>query len=263
MTLALIAGRGDLPAMLAEVQPGALVCGYEGLGVSGLEVDVTYRLETLGTLLATLTARGVTEVCFAGGIDRPALDPEKLDAATAPLVPLFMAALKAGDDGALRVVMEIFEKAGFAVKGAHEIAPDLVARPGVYGASAPDTQMRLDADVGARHIHDMSPQDKGQACIVAGGRVLAMEDVRGTDSMIAALEARADTADAILFKGPKQGQTLKIDMPTIGPETLEAARRAGLAGVVVDAGGVLVLHAARCTELADAHGLVFWARPAE
>ncbi len=261
MTLALIVGRGDLPALVAaSVADAPLICGYEGVALRGLEADLTYRLETLGTLLLELGTRGITEVCFAGGLDRPALDPSKLDAETAPLVPMFMQALQAGDDGALRVVMELFEKTGFTVRGAHEIAPDLLAKGGVYGAEWPNAQMRDDAAVAAAHILEMSPQDKGQACIVSQGKVAAMEDARGTDVMMAGL---ARFKEGILFKGPKDGQIRKIDLPTIGPETFEAAHRIGLKGVVVDAGDVLVLHPEKCAALADEYKLVFWARTGE
>ncbi|UWR20883.1 LpxI family protein [Sulfitobacter sp. S190] len=264
MTLALIAGRGDLPALVASaLQEQPIVCGYEGIDVTGVDVDLTFRLETLGSLLLALGERGVTEVCFAGGLDRPALDPIKLDAETAPLVPMFMQALELGDDGALRVVLQLFEKTGFSVRGAHELAPDLVAKGGVYSDQWPDAGMRADAEIAAQHILDQSPRDVGQACVVGGERVLAMETASGTDKMLSGLPGAAREARAILFKGPKKGQTMKIDMPTIGPETLDAAAAAGLAGVVVDAGDVLVLHADQCAARADAHGLVLWARTGE
>lgn len=261
MTLALIAGRGDLPALICgAVDTHPLICGYEGSDLSGVTADVTFRLETLGTLLLELGSRGVTQVCFAGGLDRPALDPGKIDAETAPLVPMFMQALQQGDDGALRVVVELFERTGFEVLGAHEVAPDLLAKGGVYGAEWPDAQMRENAEVAAEHILKMSAQDKGQACVVAQGKVVAMEDQRGTDAMLGDL---GKVVDGILFKGPKAQQSRLIDLPTVGPDTFDTAHRAGLRGIVVDAGDVLVLHPEECAARADAHGLVFWARTGE
>jgi DUF1009 family protein len=261
MKLALIAGRGDLPALVAAaVELPPLVCGYEGIELSGVSADITFRLETLGTLLLELGARGVTQVCFAGGLDRPAFDPAKLGAETAPLVPMFMRALQQGDDGALRVVVDLFEKTGFEVLGAHEVAPDLLAKGGVYGFHWPDKKLRDDANVGAAKIRDMSPKDQGQACVVLHGKVLAMEQSSGTDAMISELRK---AEGGILFKGPKQGQSRKVDLPTIGPATFEAAAQAGLRAVIIDAGDVLVLHAAECTAIADAHRLVFWARTGE
>jgi len=213
-------------------------------------------------LLLELGTRGITDVCFVGAVGRPALDPSKLDAETAPLVPLFMQALQAGDDGALRVVLELFEKTGFNVRAAHQIAPQLLAQGGVYGTHWPDAQMRADAQVGAAHLRAVSARDIGQACVVAAGKVIAMEDARGTDAMIAGVQP-GQAAGGILFKSPKAQQSRMVDLPTVGPDTFHAVHRAGLRGVVVDAGDVLVLHAQDCAALADAHGLVFWARTGE
>jgi DUF1009 family protein len=66
-------------------------------------------------------------------------------------------------------------------------------------------------------------------------------------------------AGAILFKAPKSGQSRLIDLPTVGPQTVQAAQVAGMRGVVIEAGGVLVLDLQKTIGIADAHGLVFWA----
>ena len=264
MTLALITGLGDLPRHLAAAcETPPLVCAFEGTTPAGLAPDLTFRLETLGTLLVALGERGVTEVCFAGGVDRPALDPSKLDEETRPLVPLFMEALAKGDDGALSAAVDLFERTGFTVHAAQDVAPHLLAEGGVYSEAWPDARTREDAAVGAAHIAEMGPRDIGQACIVRAGQVVAMEDRAGTDAMIAGAGPFGPGAPALLFKGPKPQQSRRIDLPTVGPETIGAAAAAGLAAVVIDAGGVLVLDRDRCAALADAHGLIFWARTGE
>ncbi|MBD3663120.1 LpxI family protein [Sulfitobacter aestuariivivens] len=261
MSLALIAGRGQLPALVAaSQQTKPLICAYEDHLPEGLEVDLTFRLETLGTLLVHLGQRGITEVCMAGGISRPEIDASKLDEETAPLVPLFQEALAKGDDGALRVVVDLFEKTGFAVRGAHDLAPHLLAEGGVYSDQWPTARTRSDAQAGAEHIAAIGPQDIGQACIVVNGAVVAMEDSTGTDALINSRAPFRKSDMAVLFKGPKPQQSRRVDLPTIGPQTIEAAAGAGLTAVVVDAGDVLVLDKDACTRLADQHGIVFWAR---
>lgn len=261
MTLALIAGRGRLPSEVAaaqEVPP--LVCAYEGQLPDQIVFDLTFRLETLGTLLVALGEKGVTRVCFCGAIDRPDLDPSKLDAETLPLVPLFQKALAAGDNGALQILKDIFEQTGFEVVGADELLPDLVAEQGVMSAAWPDAQMRRDAARGEAVLAGLAPLDIGQACVIGAEQVLGIETKGGTDHLLATLPADARDMRAILCKGPKAGQIREIDMPTIGPATLQAAHAAGLAGVIVDAGDVIVLEAERCTALADEFGLVLWVR---
>lgn len=261
MTLALIAGRGRLPAEVAAAQETPpLVCAYEGVAVEGLTPDLTFRLETLGTLLVKLGEEGVTSVCFCGGIDRPELDPSKLDAETMALVPLFQKALAAGDNGALQILKEIFEQTGFEVLGADTLLPELVAEQGVLSEAWPDAQMRRDAARGEAVLAGLAPLDIGQACVIGAEQVLGVEAMGGTDHLLATLPARTRDMRAILCKGPKQGQIREIDMPTIGPATIEAAHQAGLVGVIVDAGDVIILDAERCTELANQYGLVLWSR---
>lgn len=261
MTLALIAGRGHLPAEVAAAQAEPpLICAYEGIAPEALDVDLIFRLETLGTLLVQLGERGVTQVCFCGGIGRPTLDPSKLDAETTALVPLFQKALAAGDNGALQILKEIFEQTGFAVMGADKLVPDLVAPPGVLSEAWPDAQMRRDAARGEDVLAGLAPLDIGQACVIGKEQVLGVETMGGTDHLLSTLPPVARSANAILCKGPKAGQIREIDMPTIGPNTLVAAHAAGLVGVVVDAGDVIILDSDRCAQVADDLGLVLWSR---
>lgn len=259
--LALIAGTGGLPQRIAQAQATQpLICVYEGSHPDGVTPDLTFRLETLGTLLHALKERGVTQVCFCGGVTRPAFDPAKLDPATLPLVPQFQKALAAGDDGALRVLVEIMEDAGFAVVGAQDVAPDLMAAAGLLGGPQPDDQMEKDAARGAALVSALAPLDVGQCCVVGSGQVWGIEAMGGTDHLLATLPERVTDARAVLFKAPKRGQSLLVDMPTIGLATITAAYQAGLAGIVIEAGGVIVMEPDRCTTEAEKLGLTLWAR---
>lgn len=259
--LALIAGRGNMPRTVAAAQVvPPLVCALEGHAPDDLTPDIVFRLEQLGSLLVTLGERGVTEVCMVGGIDRPAFDPTLLDEETKPLVPLLMGALGDGDDGALRAVMSLFEQTGFAVRAAHELAPDLIAPPGVLSEKWPDAQMRNDAARGAEVLTALAPLDVGQGCVVGGGQVLGVEAIGGTDHLLTTLPDTPLRAQAVLVKAPKQGQDRRADMPTVGPQTIDSIVQAGLAGLVIDAGDVLIVDQAEMVRRADAAGLVFWSR---
>ncbi|MGX9855577.1 LpxI family protein [Limimaricola variabilis] len=259
--LALFAGTGALPAAILAQRPEALVCEMAGVPVSAPEgaTRIGYRIETLGTLLAELRARGVTEICLAGAMSRPVIDPAAIDAATAPLVPRLMGAMGQGDDATLRAVMALLEEQGFALRAAHEIAPGLLPGPGTLGR-VPFTDA-LDADAGrAEVVHRaMAEADVGQACVVRGGLCLAVEALPGTDWMLASLSG-GEARGGLLFKAPKPGQDRRADLPVIGPATVEGAARAGLAAIVIEAGGVLLLERAETIALADRHGIALVAR---
>ncbi|WP_227267950.1 LpxI family protein [Roseobacter weihaiensis] len=259
--LALVTGRGGLPARVAAAQAAPpLVCVLEGFAPDGLAADITFRLEHLGSFLQHLKDRQVTEVCFCGAIERPPFDPTALDAATMPLVPVMMQAMGAGDDGALRAVMTLFEAQGFVIRAAHELAPELLAPEGVLTAAQPDAQMQADVARADQVLAALAPLDVGQGCVVGAGQVWGIETLGGTDHMLATLPAAVKDARALLVKQPKSGQDLRADMPTIGPRTVEAVAAVGLAGLVVRAGQVILLAPEETLERADEAGLVLWSR---
>jgi len=264
---ALIAGSGGLPgAIVAAMETRPVICAFQGTEPDGLAADLTFRVETLGTLLAELKARDVDQVCMAGAVTRPRIDPSAIDTNTAPLVPVIMQAMAQGDDGTLRTAIRIFESQGFTVLGAHEIAPHLLMADGCPTLLQPKDPEKRDAARGADVVAAMSAVDIGQACAVRAGMVIGVESVFGTDWMLASLVNQPDTlpqTGGVLYKAPKAGQERRVDLPTIGPETIRAAADAGLAGVVIEAGGVLVLNREQVIADCDRLELFLWSRSAD
>ena len=259
--LALVTGRGGLPARVAASQATPpLVCVLKGFEPDNLIGDIQFRLEHLGTLLAQLKDRGVTEVCFCGAIERPPFDPAALDAATLPLVPVMMKAMGSGDDAALRAVMALFEAAGFEMRAAHQLAPEILAPSGVLTRAQITDTMQNDVARADAVLAALAPLDVGQGCVVGAGVVWGIETNGGTDHLLRHLPDGAAQASAVLVKAPKIGQDLRADMPTIGPQTIIAADRAGLSGLVISAGQVILLEQEETLRRADAAGLVLWSR---
>ncbi|MDX8349056.1 UDP-2,3-diacylglucosamine diphosphatase LpxI [Cognatiyoonia sp. IB215446] len=293
--LALIAGTGDLPpALVARLPERPLICALQGFDPA-LPVDIRFRLEHLGTFLQTLQDAGVTRICMAGAIRRPEIDPSAIDEGTKPLVPRVLAALGQGDDGALRIVISLLEEHGFEVLAAHVIAPDLLPGPGVLTKAPPLDQHRKDAQAGEACVAAMGTVDQGQACLIRRGQVVASEGADGTDAMIAAYAKGATPqgdddffgivsdaatsafdgltslmvgepldksagADTILFKAPKPDQDRRADLPVIGPGTAQGIVKSGLAGIVIEAGGVMVLEPEQVVSILDAGGAFLWVR---
>ncbi|WP_424986263.1 LpxI family protein [Microbulbifer sp. S227A] len=263
MGLAIIAGAGGLPhALVQQLETPPIICALAGFMPDRVKVDEIFRLETLGTLLAGLRAGGVDEICLAGSIRRPVIDPAAIDAATMPLIPVLQQALMQGDDGALRAVMSVFEQAGFALRPAHEIAPGLLPPAGCLTQCQPDDTARDDARRAEEIVDAMSAVDVGQCCVVQAGQALAIETVYGTDWMLQRLAARPPRAaqGGVLFKAPKRDQDRRADMPTIGVDTIAAAAAAGVQGAVIQAGGVMVLDQDAVTRACDDAGLFLWVR---
>ena len=259
--LALICGTGHLPRAVAGAQDAPpLVCVLEGFAPEGLAADVTFRLERLGSFLQELKARGVRDLCLCGAITRPEIDPSLIDAATAPLVPRLMAAMEQGDDGALRAVIGILEEEGFVLHGATVLAPDILPEAGCPTVARPKRETRADFEIAHSALAEMAARDEGQACIVRLGQVEAMEQQDGTDAMLRAYTARG-VSGGVLVKAPKPGQERRADLPTIGPETASRAIEAGLDGVVIAAGSVIVLEPEEVVQRLDTAGAFLWVVP--
>lgn len=259
--IALIAGTGDLPGTLARrlIERGEVpvICALEGFAPEvpeGLEW-LDFRLETLGTLLAALQARGVHRLCMAGLVRRPRIDPAAVDAATAPLFAALQEALPQGDDSTLRRITRILEAQGFTIIGASEIAPDLLATEGIPTRARPGDDIAAALPLARATLAEMGRADIGQACVLRNGQVIAREGPEGTDAMLAALPPGQG---GFLFKGPKPGQELRVDMPAIGPETVPGLARAGLEGIVAVAGGTLVIGRDKLIRCLDDAGLFLW-----
>ncbi len=280
--LALIAGEGKLPAVLLENIAGhgareddeemPFVASLEGHLPDYVVPDRVFRIEHLGTLIAEFQALGVRDICFAGAIRRPPVDPNQIDAATVPLVPRITAALQKGDDGALREVLSIFEDAGFTIRAANEFASALLPVAATFTSKKPGDQHEADAARAAEVMRGIGPLDIGQSCVVHRGQVLTIEGKFGTDWMLASLQNRPgqdagmfepdnpDGRGGVLYKAAKPGQDRRIDLPVVGVDTIAGARKAGLDGVVVEENGVMVLDLAAVTRAADELGLFFWVR---
>jgi len=265
--LALICGQGALPGLIVRNMSHApVIAALEQFPPEGFAVDLTFRLETLGTFLKALKKRGVLQVCFAGAIRRPKIDPEQIDAATQPLVAQISGALSSGDDAALRAVVDIFEQAGFEVVGFTHLVPELLPRGGVLSIRQPMGKERRDVARAHSVIAGLSALDMGQGCVVASGHVLAVEAFGGTWWMLSSLSSDRPTdwpEGGLLYKAPKEGQERRVDLPAIGPETMEQAAQAGLAGVAIVQGGVVALDLPKIIAEADRLGLFLWVCEAE
>lgn len=266
--LAVIAGRGHLPAIVARAaarEADVIVChmaGFPAEGVEGFEV-IAFRVERLGGLIGTLLRRGVTEVCLAGAVRRPKVNPANIDVATIPIAPRLAAAARAGDNVLLREVLAIFEERGLRVRAAHEIAPDLLPPEGVLTRRRPSTADAADADRAERVLQAMATADVGQACVVASGQVLAVEASPGTDWMLRSLcvEVPWRPGPGLLMKAPKRGQDRRVDLPAVGSATVAGIKAAGLSGLVIEAGGVMVLDRDGTVAAANADDVFVWVRP--
>ena len=268
--LAIVAGGGSLPRLLAEHcaardEPYRLFAVRESAdGWTEAHSAQRFGLGQVQAFLAALAASGCGEVCFAGSVPRPSLaeigGASALSGALAPIAE----GLRKGDDALLRIVARAIESQGLRVIGVEERLPELLAPHGAVVGAEPDAGALADIRRGAEIVRALGALDVGQAAVVAEGRCLAVEAIEGTQAMLARV-AGMDSAHrggaawgrGVVVKATKPGQDLRFDRPAVGPDTLEAASAAGLCGVAVEAGGVLLLERERLAGQGQATGGAF------
>jgi UDP-2,3-diacylglucosamine hydrolase len=216
----------------------------------------------LGRATKLLRSEGCRDLVFIGTLARPALSDIRLDWATLRVLPQVWASFRGGDDHLLSGVGRIFEREGFRMVGIKDVAPDLLTPEGCLTRAAPDADASADIALAREVLAALSPFDIGQAVVVIDRHVVGVEDIEGTDGLLARIAGlrqrgriRARENRGVLVKAPKRGQDLRFDLPTIGPRTIEGASKARLAGVAVVAGNTLLAEPQAMIEEADAAGL--------
>ena len=261
--LGIVAGGGPLPGLIARACRSTgrevMVVAFEGETDPETCAGVAHRwlrMGAVGALLDTLKRAGCREVVLAGPVRRPSLSTVRPDLRGMRLMGRIAAALGKGDDALLSLVVEELEGEGFTVVGADDVIAGLRAPSGVMGRHAPDEAARRDIAVGMEAARALGAQDVGQAVVVQEGAVLGVEAAEGTDGLIARCAAlQRPGPGGVLVKMKKPRQERRADLPTIGPDTIDKAARAGLRGVAVEAGETLILERDAAVARADACGV--------
>lgn len=267
--LAIIAGGGSLPFAVADAamrrgRPVVLI-GLRGWADEAVIAHYPHRWIAVGQgghLMRHAREAGARDLVFVGSLVRPKFRSLRIDWATLRILPALYRIYRGGDDRLLSGVAELFAQHGFRIVGAHEVAPEILIPAGKIGTLAPSARDLADIARGLELLRATGPFDVGQGAVVADQQVLAIETVDGTDGMlarIAELRERGriprDKGIGVLVKAPKPGQDRRIDMPAIGPRTVEATARAGLAGIAVVAGSTIIAEPVEVARAADAAGL--------
>ena len=223
----------------------------------------------LGRATKLFRSEGCRDLVFIGTLARPAISDIRLDWGTLRVLPHVWASFRGGDDHLLSSIGRIFEREGFRMVGIRDIAPDLLTPEGCFTRAVPDADASADIVLAREVLTVLSPFDIGQAVVVIDRHVVGVEDIEGTDGLLARIAGlrrqgriRARESRGVLVKAPKRSQDLRFDLPTIGPRTVEGAANAKLAGIAVVAGSTLVAEPQAMIEQADARDLFVTGVPA-
>jgi DUF1009 family protein len=223
----------------------------------------------IGRATKLFRSEGCRDLIFIGTLLRPALSEIRLDWGTIRVLGRIITAFRGGDDHLLSGIGRILEQDGFRLVGIKDVAPDILMPEGCITRATPDPSAIADIARGQEVLRALSPFDIGQAVVVIDGHVVAVEDIEGTDRLLARVarlrsegRIRANVGRGVLVKAPKSGQDLRFDLPTVGPTTVDGAAEAGLAGIAIIAGNTIAADSQAMIEAADTAGLFIQGLPA-
>ncbi len=275
--LAVICGGGSLPYVVARAaqQQGRRVVLFPLRGSADSQAVAPFDHHWIvagkfGQFRKLARSEGCCDVVMIGSVLRPALRDLRFDFAMLRVLPRLIRTFRSGDNSLLSGIAQMFQEHGLRVVGAHEIAPEILMPPGPLAGRQPTDSERADIALALALLRATGPFDVGQAAIVADQRVLALEAAEGTDRMLARFaelrqsgQVRVRPGSGVLVKAPKPAQDRRLDLPSIGPRTVEGAAKAGLAGIAVMAGSTIVAEPEGIVAAADRASLFVVGVPAD
>lgn len=275
--IGIIAGSGEFPLAVArkarDQQLEVVAIAHVGETDAAIESlalkTVWVRVGQLGKIIKSLKDSNVKEVTFAGGIRRVnLLRGVRLDLKALALISRLRSVR---DDALLRGVAEELEGFGMRVFSAGDLLTESSPGEGILTRRGLSESELRDALIGWETAKTLGSLDVGQMVVSYEGVVIAVETIEGTDETIlrAGSLAKTDSTPAARFAGPvvvkvsKPQQDLRLDVPAVGPDTIETMKKAGMTALVIEAQKCVLLDPQKVVETANAAGIAIEVIPSQ
>ena len=269
--LAIIAGGGSLSDIIIETAEkkgwNLTVFAIGDLNITknqDIRLIEMNRLD-IGRIFQVLKSQNIKNICMVGYIPRPNspkdyLNFRYLNVQTLSILFQSIGILRGGDASLFKKINSLLEKRGYKIIGASEIAPNLTLKGGLYSSKSV-SKVEFENIKKAKQCAEMTGYlDIGQAVVVKNGRVLAIEAAEGTDVMlerVACLGGISIKRGGVILKSAQINQDERVDMPTIGPNTIKNVVKANLSGIAITADNVIVLDFQKVIEMIEDNNLYF------
>ena len=258
---AFIIGKGDLPEVVINYAHNNdykfIVAGIKGLSPKFLVNKYDhfwFHMGEVNDLIIKLKQHNVNKIVMVGSITRPSLLSLKVDSLGKDIIKNYYSKIS-GDNSLLSMVIYVFESYGFEVISPQTICPQILAKEKNY-TLIPYQQYISDIKNGFIIAKELGKLDIGQSIIFQQNIVVAVEAVEGTKNMILrSKKLLKKNSKGILIKTHKLNQDSRVDLPSIGEKTIIQAKKANLAGIVIEADKTIILNQKKTIELANKYNI--------
>ncbi len=204
-----------------------------------------------GKIISILKSKNCKKVIFAGKVAKPNFKSIKLDLKGIFYMPKIIKSSKLGDAAILKQVINILKKEKIQTLSSNKFTPEISLSRGNYTTIKPNLSDKRDISLGEKTLKKTGGFSFVQGTVCRNNKIIALEGIGGTQKMIKKIKRINKIPSGILIKFPKIKQDTRVDLPTIGLETLKQCKIAGLKGIVLKHKLNIFLDKRQCVQFAN------------
>jgi UDP-2,3-diacylglucosamine hydrolase len=269
--LGLIAGEGEFPILVARGARAAglrVVCASLG-GFARPELaevvddNASVGLMRLGQWIRVLKRHGVTHAIMVGRVPKRTMYARGRIGRWLQFVPdfrtirLYITRLRHDkrDHKLLEAVADELQSAGITLIDSTTYSKDHLATSGVMTSRQPTERQAADAQFGFELCKTVSALDIGQAIALIDKDVIAVEAMEGTNAMIRRAGEWCRTKGWTFVKVSNARQDMRVDVPTVGVQTIELLAEGGCGCIALEVGQVMMIDKPKVLAAAEKAGI--------
>ena len=264
--LAIIAGFGSLPLQVIndaiskdwDVTIFSIDGSFKSNSKNHNIIELSYL--NIKKIFNILEKNNIKNLTMIGYIPRPNNMSAYLNLSNILFYLKFRNIMNSGDSSLFNNLIKFIEGKGYNIIGAHQISDNLTLTKGLYSITKIVGKENDNIKIANYIANKIGDLDIGQSVVVARERVLAVEAAEGTNSMLKRIiDLRIASPDkgGVFFKTSQNIQDKRVDMPTIGPKTIDLVIKANLSGIAITQGDVIVLEYDKIIKLINENNLFF------
>ena len=208
-----------------------------------------------GKIIDILKNNNCKKVLFAGKVHKPQFSKLKLDIRGIYYMPRIIKASKLGDAAILKEIIKILAQNNIKTENSLKFNPELTLKKGNYSKVKPNKEDQFDINKAIKILNSLGQYNFIQGIVVRNGKVVAIEGREGTKKMIEKSRNKKFYNHGVIVKFPKKKQDLRIDLPTVGLDTLIQSKKAGLKGIVIKNKQHVFLDKKKCIQFANKNNM--------
>lgn len=158
------------------------------------------------------------------------------------------------DETLLFAVIAFFRLNGIKVLPQNYLLKNIMFEDKCYTKAKPKDEERKTIKIGVEAAKHLSEVDAGQTVVCKDSSVVALEGIEGTDKAILR-GGELGGSDCIVVKMARPQQDMRVDIPTVGINTIKKLVEINARGIVGEAGKMLFVDQEESIKLADEHNI--------